>query len=82
MAFVLSAGLRKANSFSEHLAVSGDVRGVCGHERPAGCEQLLRKTARNKGFQATKNRPDGGFDSFIKGKLVAGARFELTTFRL
>ncbi|HNS44956.1 MAG TPA: hypothetical protein PKH37_07000 [Alphaproteobacteria bacterium] len=64
MAFVLSAGLRKANSFSEHLAVSGGVRGVCGHERPLACEQLWRETARNKGFQATKNRPDGGFDSF------------------
>lgn len=33
-------------------------------------EQVGRKTARNKGFQATKNRPDGGFDSFYRGKLV------------
>jgi hypothetical protein len=82
MAFVLSAGLHKANSFSEHLAVSCGVRDVCGHEQPPGCEQLLRETARNKGFQATKNRPDGGFDSFYKGKLVAGAGFEPAAFRL
>lgn len=45
-------------------------------------EQVGRKTARNKGFQATKNRPDGGFDSFYRGKLVAGVGFEPTTFRL